>query len=102
LLGRCRQCDNSLRVQAIAVWVSRGIKSLKCPNCGREVATSLSLLAVYAIVASITVISFGYTEDIANLLGFGGSGVVLGFTLIPLGSLVLVYALGFIVAYIKS
>jgi len=73
-----------------------------CDKCGREIATSLTLLAVYAIVAIITVISFGYTEYFAIWLGIEGSGALLGVTLIPLGSLLLLYVVGFIAAWSKA
>ena len=81
------------------------IYSKVCPWCNTSLSLGESgtlLAPVYAIVAIITVISFGYTEYFANWLGIEGSGVLLGFTLIPLGSLLLLYVVGFIAAWSKA
>ena len=98
-MASCRNCNTRLEYREIYAWVISGIESLECKTCGREIATSASLLIVYVFAAVPMVIALNYVREITQYFHrFIEVPEIVVVLLLVLPQAAIVYALGFVLA----
>jgi len=99
-MARCRNCSTRLNHREVFTWVNSGIASLECRNCGREIATSASLVLVYVLAALPLVVALIYIHEITQYIH--RSGLEIPEILVVLLLVLLQAALAYVMAYVLA